>query len=180
MHQSEPGGLTRWLRRLVAPASASALALTALATPTVAQAETRQSESIRNAASSGPIYQLINQQTNQCLNSVAETEPCSNSAGQRWWWDSSLKLWVHEESGGCLTKTRLSKGFWIQLAPCRHPDTGERYPPIINHVELGGGLAMIRWPEDNMCLDANETGATYASNCWKEDIGQRWIRKVVG
>jgi hypothetical protein len=141
-----------------------------LAVPASAKTETRSAASVQKAASTGPIYQLINKQTNMCLNRYVNPTPCSEVAETRWWWNSTKKLWVHEKTGRCLTAFKDSTN--PQVLPC------DRLP-ILNHVELGGGMAMIRWPIDDTCLDANAVAA-YVSKCWKEDIGQHWIRKVVG
>ncbi|MEV2270823.1 hypothetical protein [Nonomuraea africana] len=187
MHQSEPRGLTRWLRRLLVSAGVAALAGGVLAVPASAQAETRQSASVQNAESSGPIYQLINRQTSQCLFYHASgfgTEPCSNSKYQRWYWDSPGKNWHSEWATWCMTPSKDLNG---KSRPAMY--LGHRCAPLAdtNHVELGGGLAMISWPKYNLCLDSNgkpNTGHTYAavflSECHKDDLGQQWIRKVVG
>jgi hypothetical protein len=185
VYQSGPRGLASRLRRLFVFAGAAALAGGVLAAPVSAQAETRHSASVWNVATSGPSYKIINRQTSQCLFYHASgfgTEPCSNSKYQRWYWDSPGKNWHSEWATWCLTPSKDLNG---KTVPAMYP--GNRCAPLAdtNHVELGGGLAMISWPRYNLCLDSNgkpNTGHTYAavflSECHKNDLGQQWIRQV--
>ncbi|MFD6532489.1 hypothetical protein [Streptomyces sp. NPDC060184] len=171
--------LARWLRQGLV-VCAALLACGFVFTPTAAQAA--DAAGGVPAATTGPAFQLISRQTNLCLTAAPESDPyrvvypsvCSNSTRQLWYWDSAVKNWVNGGSGGCLNEE------WIFHALNTPGDPGVTtvscvYVGIINHVELTGGYAMVKWLADGTCLDGNTT-AIYRSSCYEGDLGQQWTR----
>ncbi|MFJ4153036.1 ricin-type beta-trefoil lectin domain protein [Streptomyces galbus] len=162
------GPVKKWLG---SGAVAAALVTGALAMPAQAQA--------------APVQQLINRQTNLCLTNPTSSESlrvypatCSNSDRQRWYWDSSEKNWRNVATGNCLAVDWELNGInkpatpIVNAAACGSSG-------MINHVELSGGYAMIKFLEDGTCVDSNAV-AVYRSACSKDDLGVQWTRKVVG